>query len=296
MRAEPKTVTAEADARERVEAVDELAHDAQHAPGVGVDEARVLLALQQALVGRAHALLGRPLGAHAADAAMLGHTVSSTRIVPARAAASTLPPESTTPMRSPGHRARHERGDRHGRRRLDQQLGRVPDERHRRARRVVVDERDAGAQLAQHRERALAHLHRARAVGDRRPARSRGARGDPRRASAARRARRPARRRRRASRARPAGTPARRPRAARRRRSASPRRPVPAPPRAARASRCPGRRSRSSRRTGARAPAPRAARDRARSPRGSSGRRPRRRPWRRSPAWPPSSPGWRRHS
>ena len=167
----------QADPRQHVEAVDELAHDAQHAPGVGVDEARVLLPLEQALVGRAHALLGRPLGRDATDAALLGpafvrpaflgHLVSSTRIVSARAPASTLPPESTTPMRSRGHGTGGDRRDRQGRGRLDQELRGAPHERQRPARGIVVDERDAGAELAQHGERALADLHRARAVGDR---------------------------------------------------------------------------------------------------------------------------------
>ena len=161
-----------AHAREHVEAVDELAHDAQHAPRIGVDEPRILLALEQALVGLPHALFRRPLGRDAADAPLgpllVAHTLSTTRIVPARTDASTLPPESTTPMRSPGTAPAEITAIGHRRRGLDQQLRGVPHERHRGARGIVADERDARAQLAQHRERALADLHRARAVGDRR--------------------------------------------------------------------------------------------------------------------------------
>ena len=55
-----------ADARERVEAVHELAEDAQGAPGVGVHERGVGLALQEAGIGGTHALGPGPVGAHPA--------------------------------------------------------------------------------------------------------------------------------------------------------------------------------------------------------------------------------------
>src|SRR4029077_14273043 len=58
------------DPRQHVEAVDELAHDPEHAPGIGVDEPGIFLPLQQTLVGRAHALLGRALGRDPADTAL----------------------------------------------------------------------------------------------------------------------------------------------------------------------------------------------------------------------------------
>ena len=151
----PEDRHGQADAREHVEAVDELAHDAQHAPRIGVDEAGILLALQEPFVGRPHALLGRPLGGHAADAAMIGHTLSLTRIVSASAAASTLPPESTTPMRSPGTApaaiAAIAMAD----------VGSISSlvvsqtSASAAARGVVADELDARTQLAQHREGAL---------------------------------------------------------------------------------------------------------------------------------------------
>ena len=144
------------------------------------------------------------------------------RIVSASAPASRLPPESTTPIRSPGDGA-GQRCAATGSAEVGSISSFVVLARRAPAPRagVLADERDARAALAAAPRRCA---RRSGPCARRRrssSARRRGARGGPRRASGGRRARPPARRPRPGRRRERAGRRGRRRRAARRRRSAS---------------------------------------------------------------------------